>query len=147
MTIDPFSKRTPLTNSWPLHNDLFRCTTRAMLKWDRKQGIEVGIFCDLHTYGRQLNQPPQSTSPPPVAVSTLGTASGAVRRPLNRPLRKDRICLRARGQSTLIIEKCHRALMHATLSLALSWIQECVPAPSPPTEYDPSTLSSGSEAQ
>ncbi|WGM18190.1 transposase (plasmid) [Arsenophonus nasoniae] len=24
----------------------------------RKQGIEIGIFCALHTYGRQLNQHP-----------------------------------------------------------------------------------------
>ncbi|PNM27162.1 IS91 family transposase [Yersinia enterocolitica] len=45
-------------NSWPLLNDLFSCATRAMLRWARKQGIEVGIFCALHTYGRQLNQHP-----------------------------------------------------------------------------------------
>ena len=45
-------------NNWPLLNDLFRCATRAMLRWARKQGIEVGIFCALHTYGRQLNQHP-----------------------------------------------------------------------------------------
>ena len=45
-------------NNWPLLNDLFRCATRAMLTWARKQGIEVGIFCALHTYGRQLNQHP-----------------------------------------------------------------------------------------
>ena len=45
-------------NNWPLLNDLFRCATRAMLKWARKQGIEPGIFCALHTYGRQLNQDP-----------------------------------------------------------------------------------------
>ncbi|BEO21292.1 hypothetical protein SMQC19_46390 (plasmid) [Serratia marcescens] len=29
-----------------------------MLRWARQQGIEVGIFCALHTYGRQLNQHP-----------------------------------------------------------------------------------------
>ncbi|WP_411177326.1 transposase (plasmid) [Klebsiella oxytoca] len=29
-----------------------------MLRWARKQGVEVGIFCALHTYGRQLNQHP-----------------------------------------------------------------------------------------
>ncbi|WP_338505645.1 IS91 family transposase [Erwinia aphidicola] len=46
------------SNNWPLLNDLFRCATRAMLKWARRQGIEVGIFCALHTYGRQLNQHP-----------------------------------------------------------------------------------------
>ncbi|REI39449.1 IS91 family transposase, partial [Klebsiella variicola] len=27
-------------------------------RWARKQGVEVGIFCALHTYGRQLNQHP-----------------------------------------------------------------------------------------
>nr|WP_232095042.1 MULTISPECIES: transposase [Serratia] len=27
-----------------------------MLCWARQQGIEVGTFCALHTYGRQLNQ-------------------------------------------------------------------------------------------
>lgn len=43
---------------WPLLNDLFRCSTRAMQRWAPKQGIEVGIFCTLHTYGRQLNQHP-----------------------------------------------------------------------------------------
>ncbi|MEZ6878807.1 transposase [Enterobacter sp. KBR-315C3_2022] len=45
-------------NNWPLLNDLFRCATRAMLRWARQQGIEVGIFCALHIYGRQLNQHP-----------------------------------------------------------------------------------------
>ncbi|KKF35901.1 IS91 family transposase [Erwinia tracheiphila] len=45
-------------NNWPLLNDLFRCATRAMLRHARKLGIEVGIFCALHTYGRQLNQHP-----------------------------------------------------------------------------------------
>ncbi|HDI3224237.1 TPA: transposase [Vibrio cholerae] len=29
-----------------------------MLRWTRKQGVEVGIFCALHTYGRQFNQHP-----------------------------------------------------------------------------------------
>nr|WP_260617082.1 transposase [Klebsiella oxytoca] len=29
-----------------------------MLRWACKQGLEVGIFCALHTYGRQLNQHP-----------------------------------------------------------------------------------------
>ena len=45
-------------NNWPLLNDLFRCAIRAMLRWARQRGIEVGIFCALHTYGRQLNQHP-----------------------------------------------------------------------------------------
>jgi len=44
--------------NWPLLNDFFSAATRAMLRWARKQGIEVGIFCALHTYGRQLNQHP-----------------------------------------------------------------------------------------
>ncbi len=46
-------------NNWPLLNDLFHCATRAMLRHARKLGIEVGIFCALHSYGRQLNQHPQ----------------------------------------------------------------------------------------
>lgn len=29
-----------------------------MLRHARKLGVEVGIFCALHTYGRQLNQHP-----------------------------------------------------------------------------------------
>jgi hypothetical protein len=45
-------------NNWPLLNQLFRCATRAMLKHARRQGLEIGIFCALHTYGRQLNQHP-----------------------------------------------------------------------------------------
>lgn len=45
-------------NNWPLLNQLFQAATRAMLRWARKQGVEVGIFCALHTYGRQLNQHP-----------------------------------------------------------------------------------------
>lgn len=45
-------------NNWPLLNALFRTATRAMLRWAHKQGVVVGIFCALHTYGRQLNQNP-----------------------------------------------------------------------------------------
>ncbi|WP_442904105.1 IS91 family transposase [Hafnia sp.] len=45
-------------NNWPLLNDLFRCATHAMLRFARKLGIEIGIFCALHTYGRQLGQHP-----------------------------------------------------------------------------------------
>ena len=45
-------------NNWPLLNALFRATTRAMLRYARRLGVEVGIFCALHTYGRQLNQHP-----------------------------------------------------------------------------------------
>ncbi|BEU80954.1 hypothetical protein EAG21025_42670 (plasmid) [Enterobacter asburiae] len=45
-------------NNRPLLNAQFRAATRAMLPWAYKQGVYVGIFCDLHTYGRQLNQHP-----------------------------------------------------------------------------------------
>ncbi|CAH0304610.1 hypothetical protein SRABI13_04513 [Erwinia aphidicola] len=45
-------------NNWPLLNDLFRCATHTVLKWAHTQGIEVGIFCALHTYDRQLNKHP-----------------------------------------------------------------------------------------
>jgi len=45
-------------NNRPLLSALFRAATRAMLRWARRQGVEVGIFCALHTYGRQLNQHP-----------------------------------------------------------------------------------------
>ncbi|MEX6285733.1 transposase zinc-binding domain-containing protein [Providencia hangzhouensis] len=45
-------------NNWILLNQLFRCATRAMLKHARRHGLEIGIFCALHTYGRQLNQHP-----------------------------------------------------------------------------------------
>lgn len=31
-----------------------------MLKHARKLGIEVGMFCVLHTYGRQRNQHPHT---------------------------------------------------------------------------------------
>lgn len=49
----------PFFNSnWPLLNALFRTATHAMLKWAQKQGVEVGIFCALHTDGRQINQHP-----------------------------------------------------------------------------------------
>nr|WP_232473204.1 transposase zinc-binding domain-containing protein [Salmonella enterica] len=37
-------------NNWPLLNALFSAATR----WARRQGVEVGIFCALHT----LNQHP-----------------------------------------------------------------------------------------
>ena len=45
-------------NNWHLLNQLFRCATRAMLKHATRLGLEIGIFCALHTYGRQLNQHP-----------------------------------------------------------------------------------------
>lgn len=46
-------------NNWLLLlNDLFRSATRAIVRFTRKMGIEIGIFCALHTYGRQLGQHP-----------------------------------------------------------------------------------------
>lgn len=45
-------------NNWSLLNQLFRCATRSMLKHVKRLGLEIGIFCALHTYGRQLNQHP-----------------------------------------------------------------------------------------
>ncbi|KLY25351.1 hypothetical protein SK92_05456 [Klebsiella oxytoca] len=48
-------------NNWTLLNALFRAATRAILRWVRKQDVEVGIFCALHTYGRQLNPHRQQT--------------------------------------------------------------------------------------
>ncbi|CAB5683332.1 Uncharacterised protein [Serratia marcescens] len=52
-------------NNWPLLNDLFRCATRAMLRWARQQGIDVGIFCALHCSGTHLLTPAQSASSHP----------------------------------------------------------------------------------
>lgn len=45
-------------HNWPLLSELFQAASRAMLSHARKQGLEIGIFCALHTYGRQLNQHP-----------------------------------------------------------------------------------------
>lgn len=47
-----------LNNNWPLLNRLFSCATRAMLRFARSRGIEIGLFVALHTYGRRLNQHP-----------------------------------------------------------------------------------------
>lgn len=75
-------------NNWPLLNDLFHCATRAMLKLARTQGIEVGIFCALHTYVCQLNQHPH-THVSVTWVPMLSTASGAAASSLKRrPLSK-----------------------------------------------------------
>lgn len=38
---------------------VFWLPLRAMLRWARKQGVKVGIFCALHTYSRLLNQHPR----------------------------------------------------------------------------------------
>ena len=34
---------------------LFKCAAKILIKWAKKKGVEIGIFCALHTYGRQLN--------------------------------------------------------------------------------------------
>lgn len=50
---------------WPIFeanptllNDLFSLAADTLLKWAKKQGLEVGIFGALHTYGRGLNWHP-----------------------------------------------------------------------------------------
>lgn len=41
-------------NRWLL-NFLFKCAADILLGWAKSQGLEIGIFCALHTYGRKLN--------------------------------------------------------------------------------------------
>ncbi len=41
-------------NRW-LFNQLFKCAADILLTWAKAQGLEVGIFCALQTYGRKLN--------------------------------------------------------------------------------------------
>ncbi len=41
-------------NHWLL-NKLFKYAANILLEWAKKKGIDVGIFCALHTYGRKLN--------------------------------------------------------------------------------------------
>ncbi len=48
--------RSFFNNNWSLLNALFRCSTRDMFFLARRQGIEIGIFCTLYTYDRQINQ-------------------------------------------------------------------------------------------
>ncbi len=38
-----------------LLNQLFKCAADILLTWAKAQGLEIGIFCALHTYGRKLN--------------------------------------------------------------------------------------------
>jgi hypothetical protein len=58
-------------NNWPLLNDLFRGTICAMLRWARRQGIEVGIFCAA---GSSISTR-ISTFSSPAAASTSNTTS------------------------------------------------------------------------
>ena len=39
----------------PLLGLLFNCAAQILMTWAKKKGIDIGIFCALHTYGRQLN--------------------------------------------------------------------------------------------
>ncbi|GAW47249.1 hypothetical protein PDPJ_3_00070 [Photobacterium damselae subsp. piscicida] len=41
-------------NPW-LINLLYRCAVSAFLSFAKKRGIEIGLFCVVHTFGRQLN--------------------------------------------------------------------------------------------
>lgn len=41
-------------NRWLL-NHIFRCAANIIMGWAKRQGIDIGIFCALHTYGRGLN--------------------------------------------------------------------------------------------
>ena len=38
-----------------LLNELFQCAANIFLGWAKREGINIGIFCALHTYGRKLN--------------------------------------------------------------------------------------------
>ena len=49
-TLWPVFKHNP-----DLLNKLFVCGNSPLLKWAKKRGIVIGIFCVLHTFGRQLN--------------------------------------------------------------------------------------------
>ncbi|XEV12241.1 transposase (plasmid) [Vibrio alginolyticus] len=42
------------TERW-IRQQLFKCAADILLTWAKAQGLEVGIFCALHTYGRKLN--------------------------------------------------------------------------------------------
>ncbi|HHC6517481.1 TPA: IS91 family transposase [Vibrio parahaemolyticus] len=41
-------------NRWLL-NRLFKCAADILTTWAKRQGLEIGVFCALHTYGRKLN--------------------------------------------------------------------------------------------
>ncbi|MGF1743464.1 IS91 family transposase [Vibrio minamisatsumaniensis] len=47
---------------WPIFrynrfllNRLFGCAAKIFLGWAKQLGIDIGVFCALHTYGRKLN--------------------------------------------------------------------------------------------
>ncbi len=39
----------------PLLGKLFNCAAQILIRWAKIKGLEIGIFCALHTYGRRLN--------------------------------------------------------------------------------------------
>ncbi|MBE8130636.1 IS91 family transposase (plasmid) [Photobacterium damselae subsp. piscicida] len=39
----------------PLLGKLFNCAAQILISWAKAKGLEIGIFCALHTYGRRLN--------------------------------------------------------------------------------------------
>ncbi|EMW82671.1 transposase family protein [Escherichia coli P0298942.2] len=45
------------SNRWLL-NDVCRLAVKNLLYAARKRGLEPGIFCAIHTYGRRLNWHP-----------------------------------------------------------------------------------------
>ncbi len=63
-------------NNWPLLNNLFRCATRAMLRWASQQGIEsVSSVRSIPTAGNSISTR-ISMSPSPAAASIANTAPG-----------------------------------------------------------------------
>lgn len=38
-----------------LLGSIFNCAAQTLIGWAKIKGIEIGIFCAFHTYGRQLN--------------------------------------------------------------------------------------------
>ncbi|EMU70130.1 transposase family protein, partial [Escherichia coli MP021552.11] len=49
------------SNRWLL-NDVCRLAVENLLYAARKRGLEPGIFCAIHTYGRRLNWHPHQAS-------------------------------------------------------------------------------------
>lgn len=64
-------------NNWPLLNALFSAATRAMLRWARRQGVEVGIFAPCIRTVTSSTSILIFTCPSPVAGLMSGMESGA----------------------------------------------------------------------
>ncbi|MFV8458846.1 transposase [Vibrio owensii] len=45
----------PFRHNRSLLNRLFKYASDILTTWAKRQGLEVGVFCALHTYGRKLN--------------------------------------------------------------------------------------------